>query len=335
MSARTFSMSLEFRGRVLAALVIAALLVVTGGYFWGVARGVIVHSISVSFLAPSAAGMHAGEQVRLSGVRIGKIADIVLDPDASVAVRLEIEKHYLPMLHGDAQVSTDSESLLGDSYLSITTGTERGGALTDGRTLRFVAHGSLQEARELPRQISETLQRIDALATTLNNPDGDLRSDLHDAHQLIIELRATRALLDTTLAGIDRLTRERVPQTLAHLDDTLVDARRDLSTINQTLTRLDSSGTRTLQDYRQVASELRARLAKVQTLLDTTQPQIETLLQSSQGLTRDADTAVNSLRKHWPFSSTSPAPPVAAPADQPSPQPSTAGVPPATAPETP
>jgi len=314
MSNDSFSLTGPQRTQTLAVLLLAFLLAGSGSWFWARARGAFEHTISVRFVAPTATGIHVGEVVRLSGVRIGEVADIALNVQARVDVRLEIDTHYLPWLHGNSTVWLDQESLLGDNFVALSPGNDAGGPLADGALLHFARNDSMEEVKQLPQQIGQTLDEIDALAKTLNDPNADLRTSLHEMRELLSELHDTRRRLDTTLAGIDRLTGERLPQTLANLDTTLGAARSSLATMDRSLDNLDAHGTQTLDDYRKAAADLRAQLAGVQRLLDATQPQLQDLLRRSRGLVDDSDTAVNSARRHWPFSSKHPAAPVDAPA---------------------
>ena len=69
----------------------------------------------------SVAGLNVGSDVKLSGVKIGTLTMISLDPDTYEAVTtISIDKDVLIPDDADIKVSTDG--LLGGAYLEITAG---------------------------------------------------------------------------------------------------------------------------------------------------------------------------------------------------------------------
>ena len=69
----------------------------------------------------SVAGLKAGNQVEMAGVRIGQVAEITLDPDDQVAnVKLKIQTHVT--LSDDVIASIKTAGLIGDKYIKIEPG---------------------------------------------------------------------------------------------------------------------------------------------------------------------------------------------------------------------
>ncbi len=68
-------------------------------------------------------GLTAGSNVRLSGVKVGTISKIELDPQTYLAtLHIELEPNLHIPVDTEAEVST--QGLLGDKYLSLTPGNE-------------------------------------------------------------------------------------------------------------------------------------------------------------------------------------------------------------------
>jgi phospholipid/cholesterol/gamma-HCH transport system substrate-binding protein len=66
-------------------------------------------------------GVAVGTDVRLSGIKVGSVAGLTLDPkDFSAVARLSIASYV--KLPDDSAVKITSEGLLGTSYLSISPG---------------------------------------------------------------------------------------------------------------------------------------------------------------------------------------------------------------------
>jgi virulence factor Mce-like protein len=93
------------------------------------------------------AGQLAQEaDVRISGVRVGKVKKIEANPEQSRSdVELEIEPQYAP-LPRDVRVNLRAKSLLGEQYLELTPGSKGGPYVDDGGTL---PQGNVQPSVEL------------------------------------------------------------------------------------------------------------------------------------------------------------------------------------------
>ena len=81
------------------------------------------------------AGVPPGADVRISGIKVGQITSLVLDPSTYLAeVRMMIDP--ATQIPEDSSVAVKSESLLGGRYLSITPGAEEV-MLADGGELLY------------------------------------------------------------------------------------------------------------------------------------------------------------------------------------------------------
>lgn len=93
------------------------------------------------------AGQLAQEaDVRISGVRVGRVKKIEANPEQSRSdVELEIDPKYAP-LPRDVKVNLRAKSLLGEQYLELTPGNKDGPAVADGGTL---PEGNVADSVEL------------------------------------------------------------------------------------------------------------------------------------------------------------------------------------------
>jgi ABC-type transporter Mla subunit MlaD len=73
--------------------------------------------------------------VRISGVSIGKVQDIVLSPDGEQALaKVDINDKYGP-IPADTRAILRTKTLLGETYIELTPGSRNGPKLADGGTL--------------------------------------------------------------------------------------------------------------------------------------------------------------------------------------------------------
>lgn len=74
--------------------------------------------------------------VRISGVSVGKVQDIVLSPDGEQALaKVDINDKYGP-IPSDTRAILRTKTLLGETYIELTPGDRNGPKLADGGTLR-------------------------------------------------------------------------------------------------------------------------------------------------------------------------------------------------------
>ncbi len=103
-------------GLVLAA---AAGFLIYAGQMTGLSAGQTEYQLSASFR--SADGVDVGTDVRLAGVKVGRVTEITLDPETyrartAFSVREGIE------VPDDSAVAISSEGLLGGNYVEILPG---------------------------------------------------------------------------------------------------------------------------------------------------------------------------------------------------------------------
>lgn len=110
----------ENRAELLAG---AAVLAVAAGFlFWGFGDGLDRdqgYEVTASF--PDVAGVAVGTEVRLAGVRVGRVSEVSLNPDTYMAdARLTIPDHIALPTDSAALIQTDG--LLGGAYIQIQPG---------------------------------------------------------------------------------------------------------------------------------------------------------------------------------------------------------------------
>lgn len=108
-------------------------------FFIGSEQKIFARKYQYDVQLENASGLAEGNPVRMSGVTIGVIRDIRLpqDPKArSVAISLMIDRKYADRIRGDSRARLKKLGLLtGDSYVEITLGTLRFGALPPGSNI--------------------------------------------------------------------------------------------------------------------------------------------------------------------------------------------------------
>lgn len=101
------------------------LLLIIGIYFIGEGQQLFSTTFSVTGVFKDVAGLQAGNNVRLSGVNVGTVRNIVIVSDTSVRVEILIDESIREFIKKDAVAIIGSEGLMGNKALIINPGTGR------------------------------------------------------------------------------------------------------------------------------------------------------------------------------------------------------------------
>ncbi len=209
-----------------------------------------------------AAGLQAGNDVRVAGVKIGRVSRIALD-GASVRVSFRVSGAWL----GDrTSASIRIKTVLGQKYLALDP----------------AGDASLDPQLPIPRSRTtvpyDVLPAFRDLATTVDRID---TTQLAHSFRTISDTFAhTPADVRATLTGLSRLS-DSVASRDAKLSHLLAGTR----TVSATLADRDTALTRLITDGNQLLDEVRTRESAVSELLDGTRK----LSRELAGLVADTD----------------------------------------------
>ena len=228
----------------------------------------------------NADGLRPGMEVRLSGMPVGRVEQLSLQPDASVLVRLGVEQQHRRLLGPGSRAFQGQEGLVGDHYIGIdprplAPGVEPAaqGVLAlpyepglDGRTLIAGLMAS-------KRQVDQTLEQTRRLASA--------------------DVPRTLGALRGTMASVDRLSAQtgqelkptlgRVRQTLGQVDHLAATVKRETAQSGPPLRRTLGQAAGAALAAQTTAREASAALHQVRTPLQRTVGELEQL---SHGLNR-------------------------------------------------
>jgi phospholipid/cholesterol/gamma-HCH transport system substrate-binding protein len=156
----------------------------------------------VDVVAPRADGLQEGMEVRLSGLPIGRVETVELQPDARVAVKLRINDRYRNLVGPRSRAQSGQVGLVGQTFLSLT-----------------------------PDPAPEGKPSRQPLPPLTYDPPPDL-------NQLIADLAQSREQLDQTLTLTKTLLSRQVPTSLGSLErstNRLSGSMGDLSAMAKTL----------------------------------------------------------------------------------------------------
>lgn len=200
----------------------------------------------------SAKELRVGSQVKLAGVRVGRVTDIRI-ADRQVEVEMSVDK--------EAQVRTDSlatigfAGMLGEQFITLTFGSPNGAIAESGAILESTDSADL----------NDLMQRIDSVAVGVENITktfsgdslGDLLTPLSDF------VRETKPQLTNIVNNIDMVTTSLADGkgTLGRLvtEDELHNQAQDLlTTLQENLTKATGDIETIIADARGLISDIQA-----------------------------------------------------------------------------
>lgn len=190
--------SLNFRVGVFIAAALALFLLFLFGL--GGTHGIFKKRYVVEARFPNTAGLTKGATVRLSGVRIGTVADISFPKDTEVShipVRMEVSKDGMMRLTPDAMAIIKTEGLLGDKYIEILRGKEKPPEkLPDFLLINSHAY---PEYDKLLGESEELIENITGISESLRDILGGVKEkeNMENISMLITSLRKVMGEIET------------------------------------------------------------------------------------------------------------------------------------------
>jgi len=258
-------------------------------------------------------GLSKGAEVRVLGIRAGRVEEITLE-DSRVKVVFSVDKKVKLFRNSSATIGT--LGLMGDKYLAIDPGTPEVGELPEGGTVettegtadtdrlikeltrtaesfRLVALNLNMILEENRKNLRDTMENLNALTATLRRMAQDNQENLRIALAQIVKLTdSLNRTLPEAIASIDRLAdelsniasenREDVRQLARNLRSVSEDLRRDfprlvenLNTLSENLNQVLSENRKDLRTSINNLSEITTRLRSSSDRLDKILSKIE------------------------------------------------------------
>ena len=127
--------------------------------------GLFTPRITIKSYFDNAQGLRIGAPVRLNGVDIGNVTNVLIVPDKDkqqtpVEVLMKVSTKFGYGLHRDSITSLETAGVLGETYVDIDSSQAVAGSVQDGDTLPTQIH---PDFNQVVRASQSTLQNMDAL----------------------------------------------------------------------------------------------------------------------------------------------------------------------------
>ncbi len=193
-----------------ASAVILAGLLILGTLAFLLTGGTILEPKAQIYLyLPDATGLGQGSPVRVDGIGVGKVSLVELsgsnEPNRVVKVTMSIARDRLTSITDDSTAETTSDTIVGDKFVDVTSGTGAKHIMPDGE-IQFKGSGDLMQRLDIA-QFQQRLHVIEVLLDDIDqgkSPLGEFingETIYNDLRKKIAELqRGIHVAAETTTA---------------------------------------------------------------------------------------------------------------------------------------
>jgi phospholipid/cholesterol/gamma-HCH transport system substrate-binding protein len=279
-------------GRILAMVLFALSCVGILLYLWLTFGGAIPlqakhYELAVRF--PEATTLADQADVRISGVKVGKVARLERDGNTTRA-RLQIDSRFAP-IRSDSRAVLRQKSLLGETYVELSPGSRGASKLHDGATLPLGAVAPTVQLDEIFRTFDPTTRlafrtwmdqqgrAVQGRGADLNDALGNLTPFVHDAGQVL-------SILHEQSADTRRLVRDTgvVFQALSERDGQLSQLITNSNRVFETTAARNAELQQTFTIFPTFLNEARATTTRVTAFARNANPLITQLRPAARQL---------------------------------------------------
>jgi phospholipid/cholesterol/gamma-HCH transport system substrate-binding protein len=131
-------------------------------------------------------GIKAGAPVRISGVDVGNVKGVSIDPGkGKVVIEFTVNNDMRPLLHTDAAIMIRPMGLLGDKYLDLLPGSPKQPPLPDGAVLS--GRGDTADITGVASSATATLEHVNQTLGDLQKILGGISAGKGTAGKLVTD----------------------------------------------------------------------------------------------------------------------------------------------------
>lgn len=167
-------------GFVAAAIAILVFFI----FFIGKNKNIFSSTITLVSSFEDVSGLAVGNNVRLAGIKVGTVTDVVIVNDSVVNVYVIVEKYAQKFIKADSKMAISSDGLMGDKVITILKGSPDTTLIKDGDMLASVKPfdsgkllASLQRTAGNAEIISKNLANISVKVNSNKGIVGRLLND--------------------------------------------------------------------------------------------------------------------------------------------------------------
>jgi phospholipid/cholesterol/gamma-HCH transport system substrate-binding protein len=274
-------------------------------------------------------GLKPGTPVTISGMEVGNVKSLRLDPQSKVELMIEVLQRYQGNIRQDSQAAI-AMALIGGKTIEITVGSPEKPLLPPGSTIPSLEPKEITDLlKEIDvkgylKKIDDVLDNLKSITHKLDDPKGSLFRTLGNLEFVTSQLKNGRGsmgaiLQDPKMHGEINAAIAQVRRSLSNAEE----ITRNAAQVSQNLPPLMGEVDRSVKEVPKLIEELKKILAELPPILEDIRkttahtpaiaenvkgitadvkkasPQIPELLTTTQETTEDTDKLIQGLQKHW------------------------------------
>ena len=301
-------------GLLLLAVALAALLV--GGIAYQ--HGAFSNHARIYFIADDVTGLSPGTTVRMSGIRIGKVLELDMQPDLTVKVTLAVDAEPYAHLRSDARANLVREQLR-PAAIDLRAGSASAPLPVADPRVAFGRRGTLTEiAEDLRGRLAPILDDVKQLTAVTVQRKGDIESVLRNAQALTLSLAGTAEQLQALstdlrqrvagLGGQSATALAEANRALLRVGAVVGQAEKSLDAVNAKLPGMLAKADGMLGKTEGLLTQLDGVLRDSRTISSAAASGLPALMRSAPPLVDESREMMQGLRQAWPLRSMLPPP---------------------------
>ncbi|MBF0506599.1 MAG: MCE family protein [Nitrospirae bacterium] len=170
--------------RVGLVISIGLVLLLLTVFFAGKIGDLVSPKMDIKAQIENVRGLRSGAPVWVSGIEIGYVRKISLDPHYGTMVTMSVKKSSLPYIREDSHAHIVTQGLLGDKYVELSCGSLGAGLIRPGSVIKGEAQLEVKDMVEASsRSLTKFTEFVDKLNTVIGrfeNREGTVAKLLRD-----------------------------------------------------------------------------------------------------------------------------------------------------------
>lgn len=154
-------------------------------YYIGSRQQLFGSKVKVTALFKNVGGLQTGNNVRFSGIKVGTVREIEIATDSTARVTLLINEDASQYIKQDAFATIDSDGLMGNKIVSISSGSAEAPVLAEGDVLRTKEPVNIDDViasfKKTSDNARELTQNLTAISRQIKNAEGLLGKVVSDS----------------------------------------------------------------------------------------------------------------------------------------------------------
>lgn len=173
-----------FKLRVGIVITLALLLLFLTVFFAGSIEKLFIQTAEVKAQIKDVKGLRVGSPVWFSGIEVGSVKKITLDPACGTVVTLALNEENLPFIKKDTVASVLTIGLLGDKYIELSQGSPEAGPLQPGEVIKGATQLDMKDMLDIAmsslKNMNSFIDKLGILVSDIEEGGGTIARLIKD-----------------------------------------------------------------------------------------------------------------------------------------------------------